>query len=222
MVSWSGCPSTASTRNSSRVLPSEPTALTAWPGVPRSCSSYRSWSPDRPATSPTSNVGVLLDHLGRHLADRPEDRRGEAPWSAPAAARRDDRAALDPAYAGEHAARHLVLAVDDRLDEGERSRRPSPARRTPRRRRRRAARARGPSAPRLALADLGCGRCRCAPPAGWSPGPARRRRGCRRAWRPGDQVEGDRLGSARARWSATSHSASHCVVGLRQSVAWLE
>ncbi len=54
IVSWSGCPSTASYRKSSRVLPSDPTALTAWPGVPRSCSSYLAWSPDRPAMSPIS------------------------------------------------------------------------------------------------------------------------------------------------------------------------
>ena len=53
MVSSSGSPSIASTRKISRVLPSEPTALTSWPGVPRSCSSYRACSPESPATSPT-------------------------------------------------------------------------------------------------------------------------------------------------------------------------
>ena len=52
IVSWSGWPSTGSTRKISRVLPSEPTALTSWPGVPRKVASYLAWRPERPATSP--------------------------------------------------------------------------------------------------------------------------------------------------------------------------
>ena len=45
-------PSMASTRNTSRALPSDAIASTTTPEVPVSCSSYLASRPDSPATSP--------------------------------------------------------------------------------------------------------------------------------------------------------------------------
>ena len=120
IVSCSGCPSTASTRNSSRVLPSEPDRVDGLAGRAAQLLVVPLLEPGQPATSPTWKSG--FSSIISAVTSPTEPRIGaanplvgasgsSAAMTAPPLIRRTPDSTPR---------RHLVLAVDDGLDEGER------------------------------------------------------------------------------------------------------